>query len=129
MEIGPTTAINTIARTAAARPTAPLNTCSPTEPLASGELWVVAGASVMSQLVRIPPTTPVRSCADHPCRRRAATYVGAVRSTRAGRQPRIRGRLALPFALEHDSGVSPIVIACSTRPMLRTGQSVPRRTV
>ena len=52
-EIGPTTAIRTIPRTAATRPIAPLKRCSRTEPLASSERLVVAGSSVGSHDVDI----------------------------------------------------------------------------
>ena len=101
-EIGPTTATSTIARTAATRPAAPLKRCSRTEPLASGERRVVIGSSVASHLLDISPSYAVRSSADHPRAKRAATLRrgrGRITTIRArGSPPRRSASWALPAA-------------------------------
>ena len=64
-EIGPTTPTRMIARTATARPTAPLERCLQSEPLASGERRVVAAAGGTSHIVDISFRYVRRSRADH----------------------------------------------------------------
>jgi hypothetical protein len=64
-EIGPTTPTRMIVRTATARPTAPLERCSQSEPLASGERRVVAAADGTSHIVDISFRYVRMSRADH----------------------------------------------------------------